>query len=513
MIHKIRRRDLLWLFSLGFLFYFFYLGGHPLLTPDEGRYSEVSREMLSTRDFVTPHLNGVALLDKPIFHYWLQTVSIYFFGLKEWALRLWSAVFGVLGCLLIYGVGLTFFNRRTAFLSAVILMTSPLYFGLAHYANLDGEIGFFISATLSCFVLSLKFSGNQKVALLMLAYALAGIAMLTKGLIGFVLPGAIIFSWILLTRRFWLFKQLYLMPGIGLFLVIALPWYVLVQWKNPLFFEHFFLFEQASRFLGQTSFSHSYGPWFYIPVVLVGFFPWTVFFIPALQENLKNIISSSANTEINSFLMTWIVWVLVFFSIPQSKTISYILPAFPAMALVVARYLDLYWTKQRFSPYINYSYLIPRLVLLTGVILTWLNMNINAFEPSSIKSIAEEVKPYVKSADEIVTYDKYYHDLPFYLGQTVTVVRDWDNPNSHRKDGWARELWYGMQSTPAAHEWLINKTTFWQRWHSTKHLLVFLSIKDYPEMVSHVHGRLYRIAESKSQNTVVVSNYPVTETH
>src|SRR5580692_6687416 len=104
--------DILLLTGLFALLYFLGLGSYPLFTPDEGRYSEVAREMIATHNYITPNLNGVVFLDKPILYYWLQVSAIQLFGLKEWALRLWPAILGVLGCLVTYATGRVLFNRR-----------------------------------------------------------------------------------------------------------------------------------------------------------------------------------------------------------------------------------------------------------------------------------------------------------------------------------------------------------------------------------------------------------------
>src|SRR5580692_10383961 len=125
--------DMLFLTVMLGIFYALWMGSYPLFTPDEGRYSEVAREMVASGDYITPRLNGVAFLDKPALYYWLQASAIKVFGLKEAALRFWPAFMGVLGCLITYLAGNLLFNRRTGILSAVILGTCPLYYGAAHY--------------------------------------------------------------------------------------------------------------------------------------------------------------------------------------------------------------------------------------------------------------------------------------------------------------------------------------------------------------------------------------------
>src|SRR6186997_3134951 len=113
--HKIKTRqwatDLLFITLIFGLFYAIWMGSYPLFTPDEGRYSEVAREMVASGDYITPRVDGVAFLDKPILYYWLQATAIQLFGINEWALRIFPGLFGIFGCLLMYMFGRMLFDR------------------------------------------------------------------------------------------------------------------------------------------------------------------------------------------------------------------------------------------------------------------------------------------------------------------------------------------------------------------------------------------------------------------
>ena len=180
--------DLALLGAILSLFYAFCLGSYPLFTPDEGRYSEVAREMVATGDYITPRVNGVIFLDKPILYYWLQATAINLFGLNEWALRFFPALFGVFGCLMSYACGRKLFNRRTGIVAAVILGATPLYFASAHYANLDLEVAVWISCTLLSFITAVRNPARPQASWLFATYIFAALAFLTKGLIGFAFP-------------------------------------------------------------------------------------------------------------------------------------------------------------------------------------------------------------------------------------------------------------------------------------------------------------------------------------
>ena len=332
--------DLIFIAIVVSLFYAIWIGGYPLFTPDEGRYSEVAREMVATGDYVTPKLNGVPFLDKPVFYYWLQASAILLLGLKESALRFWPAFLGVFGCLMTYLTGNLLFNRRTGIISALILATSPLYYGGAHYANLDLEVAVFISCSLLCFMMAMQL---QRTSIFIAAYVFAALAALTKGLIGIVFPAMIICSWLLLLNRMHLLKKIHLVTGLTLFTLITVPWYVMVQKANPEFLHFFFVTQQVSRFLTTADFNNKVAIWFYIPIVLIGFFPWSTFIIQAVTRHIKVVWNNRTQYANELFLLLWLFLIFLFFSIPHSKTIGYILPIFPALALLVGNYLSLYW--------------------------------------------------------------------------------------------------------------------------------------------------------------------------
>jgi len=327
--------DLLFIaIALG-IFYMLWLGAHPLFTPDEGRYSEVAREMAVTGDYITPRLNGVAFLDKPILYYWLQASAIKLFGLKEWALRFWPALIALVGCLTTYIAGRLLFNRRAGILAAVMLATNPLYYGAAHYANLDLEVAVLISTTLLFSLVALQAPSNrQRTVFILLAYVFCGLAALTKGLIGLAFPIMIIGAWITLLNRWNLLSKMRLLTGACIFIAITVPWYLLAQHANPQFFHFFFVTQQFQRFLTQADFNNPTAAWFYIPIVLAGFLPWSIFLFQALGQQIKNIWKNRNHHATELFLLLWLVIIFSFFSFPKSKTVGYILPIFSCACII-----------------------------------------------------------------------------------------------------------------------------------------------------------------------------------
>jgi 4-amino-4-deoxy-L-arabinose transferase-like glycosyltransferase len=564
--HKIQKRrqwetDLLFITLIFGLFYAIWIGSYALFTPDEGRYSEVAREMVVSGDYITPRLNGVAFLDKPALYYWLQASAIHLFGLKEWALRFWPAVFGILGCLVTYAAGHSLFNRRTALIAATMLATSPLYYGAAHYANLDLEVAVLISNSLLFFLLGVHHSKTRwRTPLLLMAYIFAALAFLTKGLIGLVFPAAIIGAWIFILNRWQLLTKIHLFSGLIIFFMLAAPWYYLVQKANPEFLHFFFVTQQVSRFLTKASFNSQAAPWFYVPVVLAGFMPWSLFIIQSIVYHLKRVWQHRHTYQYELFLLLWFILIFLFFSIPKSKTVGYILPIFPALALLTSRYLDTLWDMARSKamthamnifislaiiiaiicfaiPHVQiirlnpnstlYLNLIAFLFLLSsGLTIVFLKkMNASQFftlltltvclfllilaasshiiNSKTIKPLATQLKYHIKPDDEVVTYYKYYQDLPIYLERRITIVANWHANDIQYNDNWLRELWYGMpfQDTSA---WLIEEDTFWQRWNSDKRIFTFMNSNYYKEFSEKVRGPAYKLGEYN--NVILISN-------
>ena len=313
--------------GLQFLLLVFRLGQVPLLGPDEPRYARVAVEMARANEFVTPTLAGEPWLEKPPLYYWLAGLGYRLVGETEAAAR-WPAV---LAALLITGftglVGARLFGRRCGRLAMILLATSPLAFAYGRAATMDMLVAAFITGASGLFILSRHgIAGSSAVPA---AWALMGLAALAKGPIGLLIPGGIAVGASLVGKPFDL-KKIITPRAVLLLLAIAGPWFAAVYADQGFrFIEIFILNHNLARF---TSTVHNHpGPfYYYLPVLLLGVFPWTGLFPAALTAGLREERRSMAS------LLVWIAVPLLLFSLAGSKLPGYILPCLPPLAIGLA---------------------------------------------------------------------------------------------------------------------------------------------------------------------------------
>ena len=346
---EIWARDLLLLaLCVGALF-FFGLGNYPLQNPDEGRYAEIPREMVATGDFVTPRLNGVKYFEKPPLFYWCVAASVKLFGGEEWTLRAWPAMFAVAGVLMTYAAGLSLYGRTVGLAGAVVLATSLFYFALAHVLIIDMAVSVLISGVLFAFITGVQAEpGRRRRTLFYALYVCAALATLAKGLIGFLLPGAVMFLWLLIFNEWRRLRPFYLPTGALIFLAIAAPWHVLAGLANhsPVkehdFTWFYFVREHWLRFT--TDVDNRVEPfWWFAPIILAGLFPWIAFFVQSLRHNLQGGWAARAGNSVAWFCVVWAGFIFLFFSASHSKLVPYVLPVVPPLALLIGRYVALGW--------------------------------------------------------------------------------------------------------------------------------------------------------------------------
>lgn len=334
MIHKKTFYSILLILAVGGILMFGFLGMYPLMDPDEPVYAETAREMIMFGDFVSPRIYGEFWYDKPPMYYWLVAGAFQILGISDFAARFPSAVLAIGGAILLYLAGRKLLGERAGLISALILVTSLEYFYLGNAAVTDMTLTFFLTASLLAFL-------HHRYWLM---YACCGLGVLTKGPVALFFCGVIIVLYLLLTRSIKRICSMKMLSGIVIFCLIALPWYIAMYSLHGMeFVETFLGFHNVTRFLQPE---HSSGVlwYYYIPVLLVGFFPWTPFLVQSLWTAAKE------KGEVRStcrFLIVWAAVVFLFFSASQTKLVSYILPMYPPLALLGGYYFDKIWTQGR----------------------------------------------------------------------------------------------------------------------------------------------------------------------
>jgi 4-amino-4-deoxy-L-arabinose transferase-like glycosyltransferase len=312
-------------------FLFFYgLGSFGLVGADEPRYAQIAREMLARHDWVTPVLNGVAWLEKPVLYYWGAILSYHIFGVHDWAARVPTAVMTTAMVFAVY-----FFMRRfrpgSQLDSALILASLAGVIGFARAASTDMPLAsLFTIGMVSWYA---WYETRQK-RYLGGFFVFLALATLAKGPVAPFLAALVIVVFAGLRREWKLIVQTLWAPGILLYLAVALPWFVLVQRANPQFL-HVFIFEHNLERYSTNLFRHRQPFWYFGPILLVGLLPWIVFVVAACVRAVKEYRTS--NFEL--FFGLWAALPVVFFSFSQSKLPGYILPAIPPFAILLGHYL------------------------------------------------------------------------------------------------------------------------------------------------------------------------------
>ena len=501
------------------------LSERKLVRPDESRYAEIAREMVVTGDWTTPRLNGYKYFEKPALQYWATAAAFELFGVREWTARLWSALTGFLGVLLVLHFGNRAFGPPVGGLAAAVLAGSMLWAVIGHINTLDMGVSFFMSLAVLGFVLAQldDASARARWRWMHAAWAAAALAILSKGLIGIVLPGGAFLIYVVVQRDWKLLARLHLGTGLLLFAAIAAPWFVAVSLANDEFFRFFFIQEHFERFL--TKGHGRYQPaWYFIPILAIGFSPWIVSLAPALARAWRDAPDRSFRPA--RFLLIWSALVFAFFSASGSKLPSYILPIFPALAVLVAlhavsahrallaaqgvlyaalglamvifaprvlRAADTGLPAQMLSQYIPWimaagvgllalsaasAYLALRRRTVASVILLAagglfsslaLLLGHETLSPAySAYHIVEKIRPELKADVPFYSVNTFDHTLPYYLGRTVTMVA--------YKDELAQPIGW------APGNFLPDLAAFARAWQSDRDAWAVFGAKEFPEM-------------------------------
>jgi 4-amino-4-deoxy-L-arabinose transferase-like glycosyltransferase len=319
------------------LIWFAPLDFRDLFGTDEGRYAEIPREMLASDDWITPRLDGLKYFEKPPLQYWMTGLAFQAFGLHEWTARLWGAATAFLGVLLTWYTARTLWGGRAALCAAAVQASALFYVMMGQLNTLDMGLSFFLQVALSGLVWLAVAPGRgpgRAVTVVALG-AGAALAVLSKGLVGLLIPGAVACLYALVRRDapfIWRARPWWIALIV---LAIAAPWFVLVAQRNPEFARFFFIREHFERFL--TREHRRYEPWWYfLPFVAFGIIPWLTLWPRLVREAWRRIRGEDSATLL---LVIWVLFTLVFFSASQSKLPPYVLPLLPAVALLMGRVL------------------------------------------------------------------------------------------------------------------------------------------------------------------------------
>lgn len=333
-----KSKSLVWgLFLIFCAVWFYALGARTLVPTDEGRYAEMAREMVVTGDWITPRLNGIKYFEKPPLQTWMNALTFKAFGLGEWQARLWTGLCGLFGILMTAWAGTRVFGARVGFHGGLVLASTFFWAALGHVNTLDMGLSGMMTLTLGALLLAQRDDATERERRnwMLACWAGMALAVLSKGLIGIVLPGAVLVLYTLLSRDWRIWKRLHFGAGLLLFFAVATPWFVLVSLKNPEFPNFFFIHEHFQRFTSKVH--HRAGPWYYfIPILLLGIVPW----LGVLPQSLWSARDKPHGFQPKKMLLVWAVFIFFFFSISGSKLPSYILPIFPALALLIACHLE-----------------------------------------------------------------------------------------------------------------------------------------------------------------------------
>lgn len=541
--HQPVLRDIVVISSLATVLIFYNLSHFPLTTPDGARYAEIAREMLELKKYLTPHLNYIPYLEKPPLVYWLSTASIAVWGVHEWAVRLWMAFFSMATILSTYYISQRYYGRLSAWLAVGILAFNVLFLSLSQRITLDMPVTAWICLTLFTFILALdQPQGKARRHRMWLAATFAACGVLTKGIIGFAIPAMVVGLWIMAENRWLLLKEMNLLSSLALFAALIAPWHLLAELHTPGFL-HYYLFEHhLGRYF--TSFAARYQPaWYYLPILIFGFWPWIAFLPQAVYIHIKH------SQSLDRLLIIWLLSVFTLFSLSQSKLIPYILPCLPPAAILVGHYLAKHWQQQsnsvtwgihtlllstlllivvlynsplifRFAnEYVVFNLLhqfafttiigtgistifyysnkprasITALFITVLVFLLQLNQSYGQLDYRSLKHM---VKPIAKANPDAdwICYGDYFQDLPFYTQKRTKIV------------GWENELEFGAKTIPDGQQWLLTRKEFWSTWPPKKKTFIVMMKDKFDEIRRDKYHPIHFITHDNLH--YIVSNQP-----
>lgn len=443
----------------------------PLALPDEGRYAEVGRWMWMSGDWLTPRLDGIPFFHKPPLLHWLQALSFSTFGVGPWAARWVPATHAALMLATVYLTARRVSTPAVARRAALMLGTSLSFLMAGQYVNHDMLVAAWIGVAIWSFALAFLHGERPHAGWARLGFAACALGVLGKGLIGLALPGLVLLVWLLATRQLAKVLRLPWLSGLAIFAAIALPWFVLAQQQYPDLFGYLFGVQQFGRYTG-TTFNNPRPWWFYLPVLAGLFFPWIIFVFNQLKMPAQQADAATDSIARPVWLLCWI-WIVAivgFFSVPNSKIVGYVLPVLPPLCLLAA----LGWSRWLGGHRFERAWLAG-LCLLAVALAVVLNGVAGRYSArDSTQDIASTLACQAYPSDTVYALGGYPYDLPFYAQtvQPMVVLQDWPELRRSAGDSWRRELFEGatfdaaagrvLQTpdvlAPAAHEpgrWLV----------------------------------------------------------
>lgn len=323
-----------WLAALALLFY----GNDSLLITDsvESNYALTAKEMVISGDWISPQIYGHYWYDKPVLFYWLTALGFKLFGFTEFAARFFPAVFGLLGLALVCWGGKKLYNEQAGFISGLVLLSSVEFFLISKSIITDAVLFVFFSGTLLYFCLG--YSTGRRLYWYDM-YACAALATLTKGPVGFLLPGLIIVLFLAVQRDFKVVLRCHIVSGLILFLAIAAPWYLAMynlhgsDFINTFFGTHNFLRATVSEHPRDNVI------YYYAAVNILALFPWSGVIPVAIYDKWRRCGKFNLQPR-EKFLLLWVLVVFGFFQLMATKYITYTYPLLFPAALLIGGYLD-----------------------------------------------------------------------------------------------------------------------------------------------------------------------------
>lgn len=330
-------KDILLLIGLSYFFFMLGNGLFSLTNPDEVFYAQTAREMASRHQWLTPVLFDKPQFEKPIALYWLLRAAFLVFGENSSGARFFPAVFACAGVLGVYFLGLLGFrDRKKAFISSLVLMSCGLYVGLARTVFTDMIFSVCILFSFLAFFWGYSIRPRRDLGLV-LFFFFAALAVLTKGPLGIGIPLIAVMLFLLFAKDFRFLFCRGLVWGIMVFVLLSFPWYMLMIRKyGAAFTGEFFYNDHIRRFLEAEHIAND--TWYFYPLSILGcFFPWSLFIVPSLAYVFRNKLKSA---PVYIFILCWMAAVFVIFQSARSKLVSYILPLFAPLALVMGDFIS-----------------------------------------------------------------------------------------------------------------------------------------------------------------------------